>query len=287
VRIHYSMLAVLAPVILAAQTTNPIQAFFDQMVANAGKVPPSYQDLVSIEAQMQNYSPEIIEQALPAVFKAIQNNDENVSLYAASALSAITRRPDSARLLAHWYSDIRALLDRKDPRLKATAVLAFMRQEPPPKEAVPTLIDFLNKPESMEAKPLVIFALMRIAPYPYPPEMRGAIKRFFALPMDSDTHIEALKAISNLTVEDPEIIALAMKDLDHTDPRIRRAAVQYVGNMGPVAVSKAQAKLAKIANDPNEDQEIRKQAQAALNHTEYRPPRPQGFQEYHPPMPRQ
>jgi hypothetical protein len=277
---RYLPIMIATALILVGQTTNPLKDFFEKRLSQGGK--STLQEHVGAAERAEKYDQMALKDALPAILAALRSNDPQVSVDAALVLTSIARRPDSGLLLKPWHQDILALLNRTDTRFGGAAIMIFEGEMPPPKDVLPILAQFvMNDSQPNDLKPGIVHGLIRIDSSS--PETLGAINHLMLRPIDRSTRIATLNAIGGSRVEDLTLIGLVSRNLVDPDPYIRAAAIQTVSRMGTVAVAKTTGQLGRIANDPAETKELRDRAQAALNHTQYIPPRPPGFQEYHAP----
>ncbi len=242
-----------------------LQEFFENMVVNyQPSTLPSYEDFRRAKAQVKGADKREISRALPSIFAALAHRDSRVRVYAASALSDITERPDSAELLKSHIQAIASLLNAPQRELQAGAsfILSSLRPVPPP-EAVAPLLAFVKRTDpDAKAQANAVFALARIAPEQ--PEVERAIANFLARPLDSGPKIEALNAVGTPRITDPHIIALVAASLDNPDQGVRFTAVQVLTRMGRDAIRQAVPDLERVLARANEAPEVKDAAREAL-----------------------
>jgi hypothetical protein len=187
-----------------------------------------------------------------------------VKIYAASALFAVSLRPDSALLLRKYVTAIGALLNESDPRLQATPTLIFLNMKPKPlAESVPHLVSFLRRADrDQDAQGSAVFALVRIAPEN--PEVLSAIQQFLARDLDSKSRIGVLNALGYPSVKDVRIISMVIAEMDDSDQGISITAIQSITRIGKDAVRQAQPTLQRLSEDPKQTAEVRAAAKGAL-----------------------
>src|SRR6267378_3211750 len=80
--------------------TSSLQQFFQILVGHYDPSSlPKLEDVMKVTNQIDGARSEEITRALPAIFAALAHQDDTVKAYAATALFAVSQRPDSAALL--------------------------------------------------------------------------------------------------------------------------------------------------------------------------------------------
>lgn len=248
-----------------AQTAPSLQQFFEGLLQHYDPSSlPKFEDVLKVTDRIAGARPEDITNALPSIFQALAHQDDNVKIDAAFALTVISRRLDSARLLQDYIERIGNLFDSSDPRLQGTPAVVFLNLKPaPPQEVVPLLLAFLKRTDrDPQAQGSAVFALVRIAPDNL--KVVAAIQEFLARPLDKSTRIGVLNALGNPNANDPQLIAAVMSHLEDADPGIRFTAVQTIMRIGQPALERADRILERLANAPNQPPEVRDAAKEAL-----------------------
>ncbi len=248
-----------------AQLAPSLEEFYQALVQHYDPSSlPKFEDLLKVTDRIAGARAEDITRALPAIFLALAHQDDNVKIYAASALLAISRRVDSAQLLTKYVGDIGILFDSSNPRLQATPTMIFLNMRPAqPPEVVPLLLAFLKRTDrDPNAQGGAIFTLVRIAPEN--PEVIAAIREFLSRPLDITTRIGALNALGNPNVKDVGLIAMVITSLDDSDPGVRFTAAQVLWRMGKNALLQAEPALQRLANDPKQPANVTAAAKEAL-----------------------
>ncbi len=248
-----------------AQPAPSVREFFQALVEHYSPSSlPKYEDVLRVVDQIAGAHPEDISNALPAIFTALAHPDDNVKIDAAFALTAIGRRPDSAKLLRNYIGAISDLFNLSDPRLQATPTLIFpgLRPAPPP-EVLPLLVTFLKRTDrDPKTQAAAIFALVRIAPEK--PEVAAAIQEFLSRPLDSSSRIDVLNALGNPRMRDVGIIRMVINSIDDPDQGVRFTAIQALTRMGQHALLQAEPALRQVAEDPKQPAEVKAAATEAL-----------------------
>ena len=257
---------------LSAQEGKPLapsvglQEFFAKVLSSPSSPPPS-QDLHKLTLELAHAPSQEIARGLSSVFAALGLQDENSKAYACAALFAIARREDGADLLRLHVSAIGSdLLSTNLSNIRAgeIEILGAIRPSPPP-EAVSILLEFVRR-DSPEAQSLgagVIFQLIQIAPDD--PRVIQAIQEFLSrATLDRGTKIAALNAVGNLRVKNHQIEVTVTSFLSDSDQDVRTAAIRVVTRMGRRALELAEPALLRLANDPAQPEQVRKEANRAL-----------------------
>lgn len=256
---------------LCAQSHRDVRAaptlreFFRELVENyRPSLLPNHEDLLKVTDQVAGARPEDISGALPAIFTALAHQDDDVKIYAASALFAISRRFDSADLLRGHINAIGRLLDVSDPRLQATPPLIFASLKPtPPPEVLPLLVAFLRRTDrDPQAQGGAVFTLVRLAPEKQ--EVVTAIQKFLSRPLDTGTRIGTLNALGTPRVKDARLINSVIASLDDSDQGVRVTAIRVLARIGHQALLSARPALQRLADDARQPAEVRREAAEAL-----------------------
>jgi HEAT repeat protein len=248
-----------------AQTASSLQKFFQSLVEHYNpSALPKFEELMKVEQEIAGLHPEQVTKALPVVFAALAHRDINVKLYAASALFAISLRPDSTALLRDHLVSIGDLLNESDPWLQATASMVTINLRPtPPPAATTLLLNYLKRTDrDQDAQGSAIFTLVRIAPEN--PEVLSAIQQFLARDLDSRSRIGVLNALGYPSVKDVRIISMVIAEMEDSDQGIKITAIHSVTRMGKDAVRQAQPTLQRLSDDPKRTAEVRAAAKEAL-----------------------
>jgi len=246
---------------------SPLQRFYIDLVHHydPSKL-PKLEDVSKVLNQVPDARPGEITNALPAIMAAFAHRDDTVKAYACTALFAIGRRPDSAKLL-NQYTDvlIQDVSDTSNPNIRAgeIVILGGLRPVPPP-QVVPSFLAFLKRTDiGVQAQGSgVIFELVQIAPDD--PEVITAIREFLSRPLDSTTRIGALNAVGNPKVKDAGLVAMVVASLDDADQGVRFTGIEVLGRMGRNALLRGEPELQRLANDPKQPTNVSNAAKEAL-----------------------
>ena len=247
------------------QTMPSLQQFFEQLLQHYDSSSlPKYEDVLKVTDRIAGAPPEDIANALPSIFLALAHQDNNVKIDAAFALTVVSRRPDSVRLLQDYIGRIGNLFDSSDPRLQSTPTIVFLNLKPaPPREVVPPLVAFLKRSDrDPQAQGSAVFALVRIAPEN--PKVVVAIQEFLSRPLDTKTRIGALNALGNPAVKDAQLIASVIASLHDPDSDVRSTTIQVLTRIGKFALQQAEPDLSRLSVDPEQPAEIQDHAKQAL-----------------------
>jgi HEAT repeat protein len=204
-----------------------------------------------------------VSETLPSIVRALQDRNINVQLGSALVLFGIGRRPDGAQLLAGYYPSILQMLDSADDRLQITPIFLIGELRPPPPEAVPVLLRFVEQPaRDSKAQSGAIGLLVRLAPQS--PQVIAQIKAYLSKPSDPNDRVLALSAVRGLRTDDEQLIAVVVKSLEDSNSGVRFTAVQVVLAMGPNALRQAEPALRKMVANPEETPETQAMAKRAL-----------------------
>lgn len=241
-----------------------LQGFFQRLVQSNGSPLPKYEDLLRVTEQIPNTPADKIAHALPVLMSALQNPNDMVKLYAASALSRVSDRADSGKLVSPYIQSIAALSDQQDARLQSTPPVIFLNLKPqPPPEVVPPLLTYLKRTDdAAKAQASAVFTLARIAPEN--PQVVDAIRGFLSRPLNTRTRIDTMNALGDTRVKDADIIDTVIKSLDDPDQGVRFTAAQTLRQMGKGAVLQAESALQRVALRADEAAEVKDAAKAAL-----------------------
>ena len=246
-----------------SQAPPSLEVFFQTVLRNPSTL-PKLEDLHTLTESVASTRPEDVTRALPAVFAALNYQDETVKAYACAALFAIAGRPDGAELLKSHIDAIgHDLLTSPFANIQAGEVVILGRVKPTPPESVTSLSTFVKQPDrDANAQSGAIFELVRIAPEN--PEVAAAIQEFLSRPMGSNTKIGILNALGNPGIKDVQLIAAVTASLDDPDENIRSTAIQALMRIGKQALQQAEPALQRLANDPNQPADVRAAAKDAL-----------------------
>jgi HEAT repeat protein len=249
----------------SAQAAPSLQQFFQTLVQRHDPASlPKFDDVLKVTDQIAGLRPEDISKALPAIFRALGHQDDNVKIDAAFTLTVITRRPDSAQLLGKYIDDIADLFNSQDPRLQGTPTLVFLNLKPtPPPEVLPPLLTFLKRADrDPQAQSSAVFALVHIAPEN--PDVIAAIQEVLSRPLDNGTRVGVLNALGNRSIKDVHLVATVIASMGDPDPGIRSTAIQALTRMGQQALVQAEPTLRRLADDPKQPADVTAAAKEAL-----------------------
>jgi len=268
-RAIFLIIAVVSPGHLLAQT-NPkaipsLQEFYQRLVEHYNPSSlPSEEERMRVMHQAQAAPAEEISRALPWISTALAHQDDQVKLVACAALLAISLRPDSAALLRAHIKPIGDLLVSPNERLQGIGVeiLGYLKPLPPPEAAAPMLAFLKRTDANTTAQAGVAGFLMKYAPDN--PENVGAVLNFLDRPLDTQARIQALQALGTQPVTDPNIIDRVVAALDDRNSRTRFAAAEVLPRMGRRALLQAQPELERLAEDPDQPDDVKEIARKAL-----------------------
>jgi hypothetical protein len=219
---------------LPTEQVPSLQEFFQNLTEHYSRASlPPHGQLRRVTNQIATAHPEDISRALPSVFRALGHHDDNVKLYAGSALLDISRRPDGGKLLAQYIPVIGRLLDEPNHRLQAVPPTVFLwlgRGHEP--EMLSVMLPFLNRIDrAPQAQLASFYALARIAPDN--PEVIDSLGLFMSRPL---TRIATLNALQGSGVRHPKIVTGVIRMLELPDQTVKLAAIETLrgnGKRGP------------------------------------------------------
>ena len=242
-----------------------LQEFYQRLVEHYDPSSlPKDEERVKVMHEAQNASAEDISRALPWIFTALAHQDDRIKLDACAALLSISLRPDSAALLRTHIKPIGDLLNSPNERLQGIGVdiLSYLKPLPPPEAAAP-LLAFLKRTDAdPRAQAGAIGFLARHGPDNL--ENVGAVLDFLDRPLDREARVQALDALGTPQVTNPNIIDRVIAALDDTDSRIRFTAAEVLPRMGRRAVLLARPTLERLAEDPDQPNDVREEVRKAL-----------------------
>ncbi len=216
-----------------------------------------------IAEKIRNSSSDDVAAAIPLMIGALRGS-ENPRLCTLVVLFDVSLRPDSAQLLSSYIGPIGNLLNSPDERFQTTPPIIFLNLKPqPPPEVVPPLLTYLTRTDlDPKAQTSALFALAKIAGDN--PEVISGIRGFLARPLAKGVRIDALNALGDSRVHDPDVVAMVTASLDDADQGVRFTAAQTLRNMGEDAVRQAEPALQKVIERADEAPEVKDAARAAL-----------------------
>jgi HEAT repeat protein len=240
-----------------------IREFYLSLVRSPESV-PKYDDLLAIQGLIGSATPAEMSLALPDIIGALESDNEEVRVYAAAGLFAVSSRDDSSRLLAKYVRQLATLLQDPAPRLQAAGVTILGAMRPkPPAEVVCLLIDFIRDGARIRAaQASAVFQLLRIAPAD--PDVAGAVVAHLALDLPPHHRINVLNALGQRTIQTPAVIRSVIQHLQYSEEPVRFTATQVLSRMGRDAVRTAAVDLRRVADDPRESRRTKSAALEAL-----------------------
>ena len=180
--------------------------------------------------------------------------NRDASLMAAKMLGEIG--PDASAAVPRLIKMLRS----RDPASRAMAAQALSKMGPAAARAVPALTELLDDDE-MDVRHRATNALAHLGP------AAGSA----AIPLaqrvgDPSPRVRwsASYAFQELGYAVREAVPTLVKLLDHDDEDVRSRAATALGHTGPFA-EPARGRLEALANDPDENGEVRKRARTALH----------------------
>ncbi len=170
------------------------EQFFQRLIERPFPL-PSHEELLRVQYQLAGAPAEDVAGTLPAIMQALSHPSNDVRIYAAAALFAVSRRADSANLLRSYIRPISDPFDSDDARLQSTPALIFinLRPQPPPEVVEPLLMYVKRTDPDASAQAGALGTLADLSPEN--PEVVEAIRAFLLRPLDSKTRINALNAL--------------------------------------------------------------------------------------------
>ncbi len=181
-----------------AQTpsSNPIRAFFEELPASRQSGMPSNDELLRVTDLIPNAHVDAVKEALPAIFRAFGDKDDDVKKYAGLVLFAIARRSDGAALLHdHLPAIVSALYSSTDLGVQIGTLGIIQAFNPrPPKDAAPMLLQYLRSGRAPEyVKSSLVGVLVWLAPAA--PEVVEAVSAVMTQKLKPQFRIDILNAL--------------------------------------------------------------------------------------------
>lgn len=246
----------------AAQTVPTLHQFFSSEPFRGSEEWAAYDN---VEATIAKADPAAISQALPAVFYTLKGGSPIRRRFAASALVAISIRPDAAALLTPYNSELAERLTDTDVRFSRAAVFIFGQQRSRGNvEASSILSKFIERKDSDQIAQASAIAVV-LQSGADDPEAVNNVANFLMRPLDAETRIHALNAVSAARISSPPIVAAVISTLDERHNGVKVAAIRALGSLGGEAVNSAEAALQRLASDASgESSDVKNAAMKVL-----------------------
>jgi hypothetical protein len=257
----------------SAQTAQSVAEFFSQLSSIGEGTPvPSYDELLRVVDHIDRDEPGRLRAALPDALRALTSRRLPVARYAALALTAIARRPDSATLVSPFLEGLGTTLGGPgDQRVKAALieVIVGLRPAPPP-EATAILISYLNAERDPTLQVAAVYGLTRVAPGDA--RVVEAIVQVARGPLGANDKAGLLRQLANPKLDDPRLAKVILDALSDPEERVKIEAIQAIRRNGNSAVlSQARAKLQQLGDDPAQTAAVRQRAAELLLNVEEAP----------------
>jgi hypothetical protein len=255
-------LSILMLLVTMSFAQGDLKTYFEQL-PQAKPSAELFDTALKVSDQLKALPQDEIKDLIPLVFKAIAA-DTNGTQQGALALFTISRRSDSSDLLKPYMKEIRVLLNSPDGRLKATAGVVLQNMNPTPPEAVDMLLEVANGNGPLNQRIDALSALVGLANRPKDKVEAAAIRILKDPKLDSHMRLAAIHASAYRDSSD-DLVDVIAGGLDDPDWQVRMQAVLSMRGFGPRAIGKYHSKLAKLANDKDEQEPVRTMAQNTLD----------------------
>jgi hypothetical protein len=216
------------------------------------------------ENAMLSLEPGQVTNLLPLARKCLESSRLDVRRVGLSAILGIRFRSDSTALLRPYLGDLEMIAASPTDPLKRGALYILGSTNPKPsQEAISFLSGRLAAKADLPPETLMIAAaILRAAPE----DSALVHKTLVAVRAQSDTRVQigVLAQLGLIKTRNSEALDFIATSLDSHDPFVRRAAVDSVDRLDSDTKATFFDRLQSIAADPNESQEIRSEAKAAL-----------------------
>lgn len=213
--------------------------------------------------------PAEVKKELPTALQYTRSGNEvRERLYAVLFLTAIAIRPDGAERLSASSEEISSLIVDSNPGVQrgALVVMDYViakagTNKQPYLSALQTALQKTQTPQDAGEQmilPLLIFD--RSDP--------GALKSVLAFMQREDltrsTRVDLVHHLGDVAGVPTEVNQVLTKELDEPDPRVRAAAVVAFADSTTEFHTLAKDRVARMANDPQENAQVRELAKEAI-----------------------
>jgi len=211
-------------------------------------------------------APTDVQRELPSILQyALGGNEERTRVYAVGLLNAIAIRPGGAALLYPSTEEISSLILDSDPGIQRGAVsVAFWAGPNQPRylSAFEVAIERAQTPQDIDVQIVSFLARMGSSDSD---SLKAALDFMHRDDLTVMTRGQLVHFLGNLPELPNEINKALVKELDDPDPRVRAAAVAAFSDSASTAYhALAKNRIESMANDAQEDPEVRKLAQEAI-----------------------
>ncbi len=248
-----------------AQNLLSLKIFFQELVQRYdARALPDFNGAWKVIEQARSMPHEDCASAIPAILAAWEHKDDNVKAFAFTALFAVSERPDAGELLGPYSKAISGGLDYPSGRLQGATVMLLARLRPDrDSDAVPLLMSFVRRADRHPlAQADALSLLLRIAPDN--PELGQIVERFLARPMDEQTKEGVVNDIANSHTANVVAVDFLIRALEDPKEGVRFQAAQAFQRLPRESVHRAQEALSKVAERPEESQEVKTAAADSL-----------------------
>lgn len=267
-QITYLMVLLLASVPGFAQS-NPVRDVF-QSILSAGPqaVLPSQEEFFSKvnENTLGALSAGEVAAVLPLARQSLQSSRNEVRQYGLILFLAMTTRADSAKLLDPYIGDLGLLLDGPEgaQSLRHGALYVLGSAKPQiSSKAVAFLNSHLDDSRNSNEETLTIaVSLMQASPS----DAATLHKTLATVGRRADPGLNSgvIRQLGLMKTRSPEALGFLEANLGHPDVHVRESAVDAISRLDPDVKTRFAVHLTRIAADPNESEQSRSLAKAAL-----------------------
>jgi hypothetical protein len=218
-----------------------------------------------------NDAPAEVQTELPSIFQyALSGNEDHVRAYAADFLAGIASRPDGAVLLSSSSSEeiLSLILDANPEAQRAGVTVTYSvigkagaNQQQRYLSAFEAVIARAQTPQDIDVQMVPLLSAFGSGD-------PSALKSVLDFMHRDDLTVSTRSDLVHLLCVDPglpkEINQALAKELDDPDPRVREAAVDAFAESTTDYHTLAKNRVESMANDPQEDPNVRELAREAI-----------------------
>ncbi len=209
-----------------------------------------------------------MRRSFPILFAALEDSDPGIRLQASAFFSVVgpLRQKDGLEIFEGIVPQIIDKFDDPNPRVRGNVMNSLVLLEPgPPLEVMEPLLKKALKDPNTSVRGMAVYGWAKAAPASL--EAAYAIANLLEETEDPEARRGLIQKLAFVKQAHPVIVAKLVEQLDKDSERLRMTTARVLGEIGPAAAA-ALPKLREIASDAATGEELRQQAEAALQSIE-------------------